>query len=143
MKYTNGLQATTRALSSVSGIPFSVSEEGTTALCDLSFTTDLNIIQSTQISCRTLYDLVGNQVNIGQTTTNWTFFADIGGEVFKLEASLAFNPEEETITSLIICLSPTCSLASSSTATSGFCLNQPVSSSSHSSSSSKSSSSII
>ena len=31
-----------------------------------------------QVSCKTLYDLVGAEVVIGETFHSWTFYADIG-----------------------------------------------------------------
>ena len=39
---------------SVSGIVFSVSEEGTTALCDLSFSLDFSSVQSAEVIVKNL-----------------------------------------------------------------------------------------
>merc|ERR1711970_1445610 len=142
LRYSNGQQARTRSLpESVSGIVFSVSEEGTTVLCDLSFSLDFSSIQSAEVSCRTLYDLVGAQVNISQTTHDWSFYAVIGGEFYELDASLTFNPTLETVQSLTLCFSPTCSKGSSSSGGSNICINYPESSSSSSCTSSSCSSS--
>merc|ERR1711892_365483 len=142
VRFSNGLQANTRSQSeSVSGVAFYVTEEGTTALCDLSFAVDLSSIQSAQVSCSTLYDLTGSQVNISETSHDWTFYASVGGDVYELDASLTFDPTLETVSSLTLCFSPTCSLGSSSSGALDFCLNYPESSSSSSSSSSSKSSS--
>merc|ERR1719450_258742 len=141
LRYSNGQQAKTRSLSeSVSGVVFSVSEEGTTALCDLSFSVDLISIQLAQVSCTNLYDLIGAQVNISWTSHDWSFYADVGGEVYELDASLIFNPTLETVRALSLCFSPTCSQGSSSSGGSHFCINYPDISSSSSSSSSSCSS---
>ena len=93
-----------------------MTEEGTTALCDLSFTVDLTSIQAAQVgrgelillqggtitvsiatcktckpewkvlqvSCRTLYDLVGTRVNISQTTHDWSFYAAVGKQSIEI-----------------------------------------------------------
>merc|ERR1712106_1091170 len=131
VRFSNGLQANTRSQSeSVSGVAFSVTEEGTTELCDLSFAVDLTSIHSAQVSCSTLYDLKGSQVNISETSHDWTFYASVGGDVYELDASLTFDPTLETVSSLTLCFSPTCSLGSSSSGALDFCLNYPESSSS-------------
>ena len=62
----------------VSGVTFSVSENGTTALCELSFSTDLKEIESASVSCKILYDNIGDSVTIGLTDHEWDFFAKIG-----------------------------------------------------------------
>ena len=77
---------------------FSVTKEGTTALCELNFSTDLTIVSSAsvrtdeyllkityqvslflnKVSCQILHDLQGTQTAIGETTHTWTFYTDIG-----------------------------------------------------------------
>merc|ERR1712013_583535 len=148
LRYSNGHEPRARSLPEpVSGKVFSVSEEGTTAICDLSFSVDFSSIQSAEVSCRTLYDLVGAQVNISQTTHDWSFYAAVGGEVYEIDASLTFNPTLETVQSLTLCFSPACLKGSSSSGGVKFCINYPEGSSSSScstiSSSSKSCSSSL
>merc|ERR1712013_302522 len=133
LRYSNGHEPRARSLPEpVSGKVFSVSEEGTTAICDLSFSVDFSSIQSAEVSCRTLYDLVGAQVNISQTTHDWSFYAAVGGEVYEIDASLTFNPTLETVQSLTLCFSPTCLKGSSSSGGVKFCINYPEGSSSSS-----------
>merc|ERR1711915_715181 len=140
LHFSNGVKEKTRTQSElVSGIPFSVSEQGTTSMCELSFEILFDIIQSPSVSCTSLYDLVGSQVNISDTNNGWSFYANIGGDVYSIDANLNFNPTEETISDLTLCLTPTCFAGSSSSGALEFCLSYPQTSSSSSSRSSSSS----
>lgn len=106
--FQTGIVRATKASSSVSGITFSVTEGGTVALCDLSFDTDLNSIASAAVSCKTLYDSSGDQVVIGETSHSWTFYAEIGGSVYNVGATLLFSPATNTLSTLVLCVQAVC-----------------------------------
>merc|ERR1711915_1158989 len=114
-EFRNGFIGTTKKLTLVSGVTFSVSENGTTALCELSFSTDLKEIESASVSCKILYDNIGDSVTIGLTDLEWNFFAKIDDDVFEVDASITLNPTTEAIPKLILCFSDTCSAQSSAT----------------------------
>merc|ERR1712142_794669 len=78
------------------------------ALCDLAFKTDLNSIASASVSCKTLYDSTGDQVVIGETSNSWTFYAEIGGSVYKVGATLLFSPASNTLSTLVLCVQAVC-----------------------------------
>eukprot|EP00091_Calanus_sinicus_P007941 TRINITY_DN19327_c0_g1_i1.p1 TRINITY_DN19327_c0_g1~~TRINITY_DN19327_c0_g1_i1.p1 ORF type:complete len:109 (-),score=15.83 TRINITY_DN19327_c0_g1_i1:3-329(-) len=78
-----------RGLSQVTGVLFSIEQEGTLALCELNFSTDLVEIDSASVSCQILYDNIGDSIVLGLVTDyDWTFFAKIGDEVFDVKASI-------------------------------------------------------
>merc|ERR1712142_1088177 len=135
--FSTGFYATTRSQpQTLSGVEFSVTEGGTTALCSLAVSVDLDTLVAPQVVCSSLYDLVGIQIAIGKTYKEWSFYSNIGGQLYQVEASLVFNPTEQTIASLTLCFSQTCSPRSSSSTGSNFCLTYQHTSSSSSSSSS-------
>jgi len=116
-EFRNGFGSNSRGLSDVTGVPFSVQQNGTVALCDLGFSTDLKEIQSASVSCQILYDNVGDAVVIGVVDYNWVFFAKIDDEVYEVDATIKFNPTTEAIPRLVLCFSSTCSAVASSAVT--------------------------
>jgi len=114
-EFRNGFIGSAKKLTLVSGVTFSVSENGTTALCELSFSTDLKEIESASVSCKILYDNIGDSVTIGLTDHEWDFFAKIDDDVYEVDASITLNPTTEAIPKLILCFSETCSAQSSAT----------------------------
>merc|ERR1712215_41492 len=115
-EFRNGFGSNSRGLSDVTGVPFSVQQNGTVALCDLGFSTDLQDIQSASVSCQILYDNVGGAVVIGVMDYNWVFFAKIDDEVYEVDATIKFNPTTEANPRLVLCFSSTCSAIVSSAA---------------------------
>ena len=75
-----------QAQSRVTGVEFSVSEGDTTALCELSFHTDLAAVGWAGVSCQQLYSAAGagaasvmvTATNLGSQQTAWTFYTEIG-----------------------------------------------------------------
>jgi len=76
--FETGFVQGAKVTASVSRITFSVTKGGNVALCDLIFETDLSIIASASVSCRTLFEHVGDQVVIEDTSYSWTFYSEIG-----------------------------------------------------------------
>eukprot|EP00091_Calanus_sinicus_P021388 TRINITY_DN6313_c0_g1_i1.p1 TRINITY_DN6313_c0_g1~~TRINITY_DN6313_c0_g1_i1.p1 ORF type:complete len:115 (-),score=16.87 TRINITY_DN6313_c0_g1_i1:58-402(-) len=84
--FRNGFGVNSRGLSQVTGVLFSIEKEGTLALCELNFSTDLVQIDSASVSCQLLYDNIGDSIVLGLLTDyDWNFFAKIGEEVLKLK----------------------------------------------------------
>lgn len=75
-----------QAQSRVTGVEFSVSDGDTTALCELSFHTDLAAVGWAGVSCQQLYSAAGagaasvmvTATNLGSKQTAWTFYTEIG-----------------------------------------------------------------
>jgi len=130
---TIGFHHRDQGITHVNEISFSLTDEGTTSLCELEFDTDLSYIFSASVSCMILYDLLGAQVVIGDTYHSWTFYADIGGVVNHVGATISFNPTSDTIYNLVLCFQSACTMGDQE------CLVFPHSSSSSSSSSTVSS----
>jgi len=107
--FSNGVKKNERFSNRrVSGMSFSVTKEGTMALCELNFSTDLTVVSSASVSCQILHDLQGTQTAIGETTHAWTFYADIEGDVFKVGATLSFDPTTNSLSHLILCFQSVC-----------------------------------
>lgn len=83
-------------------------------LCDLSFTTDLNTLQTPDLTCKTL---TSNATQPHLDTTiekEWTFLTELGNTVYKVEGSLSMDTTTKvTISSLSLCFSTACSSSSS------------------------------
>merc|ERR1712106_137753 len=113
-EFRNGFGFNTRGQNQVTGIFFTVEQDGTLALCDLSFSTNLVEIDSASVSCQILYDNVGDSVVLGLTEFDWTFFSKMDEEVYEVAASITFNPTTEAIPRLKLCFSSTCTTSISS-----------------------------
>merc|ERR1711892_754476 len=113
-EFRNGFGFNSRGQNQVTGIFFTVEQDGTLALCDLSFSTNLVEIDSASVSCQILYDNVGDSVVLGLTDFNWTFFAKLDKEVYEVAASISFNPTTEAIPRLKLCFSSSCTASISS-----------------------------
>merc|ERR1711892_705617 len=113
-EFRNGFGFNSRGQNQVTGIFFTVEQDGTLALCDLSFSTNLVEIDSASVSCQILYDNVGDSVVLGLTEFEWTFFAKLDEEVHEVAASITFNPTTEAIPRLKLCFSSTCTASISS-----------------------------
>merc|ERR1712123_452730 len=113
-EFRNGFGFNSRGQNQVTGIFFTVEQDGTLALCDLSFSTNLVEIDSASVSCQILYDNVGDSVVLGLTEFDWTFFAKLDEEVYEVAASISFNPTTEAIPRLKLCFSSTCTASISS-----------------------------
>merc|ERR1712106_459778 len=113
-EFRNGFGFNTRGQNQVTGIFFTVVQDGTLALCDLSFSTNLVEIDSASVSCQILYDNVGDSVVLGFTEFDWTFFSKMDEEVYEVAASITFNPTTEAIPRLKLCFSSTCTASISS-----------------------------
>merc|ERR1711892_1586737 len=107
-EFRNGFGFNSRGQNQVTGIFFTVEQDGTLALCDLSFSTNLVEIDSASVSCQILYDNVGDSVVLGLTDFDWTFFAKLDEEVYEVAASISFNPTTEAIPRLKLCFSSSC-----------------------------------
>merc|ERR1711872_880188 len=118
---------------------FSVTSNGTTAHCDLSFVTDFTCISKAQVSC-TLISQDDSDIDMGKMDYSGDFINKIDGTAYNIEAILSFYPSSNTISSLILCMFPTCS-PSSSSIQQDFCLDYSAGCGSSSSSSIRSSSS--
>merc|ERR1711892_1541917 len=113
-EFRNGFGFNSRGQNQVTGIFFTVEQDGTLALCDLSFSTNLVEIDSVSVSCQILYDNVGNSVVLGLTDFDWTFFSKLDEEVYEVAASITFNPTTEAIPRLKLCFSSSCTASISS-----------------------------
>jgi len=120
-------------------VSFSVTVNGSTAFCQLSFSSDFVCISYAGVSCQ----VAGSGEDMGQVEHTWDFITKIDGMVYDMEATLTFNPSTDEIDTLVICSSSTCASSSSSLSGRDTCLDYPrlCGSSSSSSSSSQSSSS--
>merc|ERR1711892_1239455 len=107
-EFRNGFGFNSRGQNQVTGIFFTVEQDGTLALCDLSFSTNLVEIDSASVSCQILYDNVGDSVVLGLTEFDWTFFSKLDEEVYEVSASITFNPTSEAIPRLKLCFPSTC-----------------------------------
>merc|ERR1711892_104509 len=113
-EFRNGFGFNSSGQNQVTGIFFTVEQDGTLALCDLSFSTNLVEIDSASVSCQILYDNVGDSVVLGLTEFDWTFFAKLDEEVHEVAASITFNPTTEAIPRLKLCFSSSCTASISS-----------------------------
>jgi len=107
-EFKNGFGSNYKGFTHVTGIPFSVEQNGTVEICYLSFSTDLEIIESASVSCRSFYDNVGQPVEIGLYEYEWIFYANIDDEIQSVWASIKFNPTTEVIYVLVLCFDSTC-----------------------------------
>jgi len=110
LQFGNGLIESNREFSGQSEYTFSVSEDGTTALCSLFFTIYLSKITSAYTDCKLFYDNYPHH-QIMTTSHSWTFYDNIDQHVaqtYKIDATLWFNPTENTVHSLQLCLTSAC-----------------------------------
>merc|ERR1719250_512058 len=120
-------------------VAFSVTVNGSTAFCQLSFSTDFVCLSYAGVSCQ----VAGDGGNMGQVEHVWDFVSKIGGVAYDMDAILTFNPSTQEIIILVICSSSTCASSSSSIGGPNTCMDYPRLCGSSSSSSSQSSSSPI
>lgn len=77
-------------------------------LCNLSFSTDLQILQNPEVTCQTLYTN-STQPDLEETIQKeWSFFTELGNTVYKVEANLTMSTTTSSISSLTLCFSKTC-----------------------------------
>merc|ERR1719431_185596 len=106
----------------------------------LCFITDFTCISQAEVSCTLIGEDAGNQ-DIGKLSYSGDFITKIDGMAYNIDASISLYPSSNKISSLIICMVPTCGSSSSSLGQ-DLCLDySAVCGSSSSSSSSRSSSS--
>merc|ERR1719234_722330 len=108
---------TSPAVTSVSGIFFSVSNGDSTALCSLSFETNLRKIDYAEVSCDIMFTFAPGSSWFGLTDHNWSFYTDIDGEIYDIFATISFNPKTNMLFDLRLCFSSTCAQTSSAVGT--------------------------
>merc|ERR1719342_1274600 len=101
------------AVTSTSGIFFTVSNGDSTAICDLSFDTNLRKIDYAEVSCEIMFSFTPGSSWFGLTDHSWSFYTDIDGEIYDIFATISFNPKTNMLFDLRLCFSSTCAQTSS------------------------------
>merc|ERR1712029_1082936 len=91
---------------------FSVSSGGSSALCSLSFSTSGSSLDSARVNCRLCK--AGNvQTTMSPILTySWSFLETVGGETFEIEATIIFDPKDNSVQYLKMCFSSACETTS-------------------------------
>merc|ERR1712106_428883 len=105
--------STTSYSTELTSLSFSVTSGGTTAFCDLSFATDFTCISHAQVAC-TLLSEDGSEPTMGRVEYSGEFIAKIDGIAYNIDAMVSLYTSSSTISSLTLCMFPTCSPSSSS-----------------------------
>merc|ERR1712181_127604 len=71
----------------------SVSNGDSTALCYLSFDTNLRKIDYAEVSCDIMFNFAPGSSWFGLTDHSWSFYTDIDGEIYDIFATISFNPK--------------------------------------------------
>merc|ERR550517_1183416 len=105
------------AVTSTTGIFFTVSNGDSTALCYLSFDTNLRKIDYAEVSCDIMFTFTPGSSWFGLTDHSWSFYTDIDGEIYDIFATISFNPKTNMLFDLRLCFSSTCAQTSSAVGT--------------------------
>merc|ERR1712192_81532 len=95
----------------------SVSNGDSTALCYLSFDTNLRKIDYVEVSCDIMFTFAPGSSWFGLTDHSWSFYTDIDGEIYDIFATISFNPKTNMLFDLRLCFSSTCAQTSSAVGT--------------------------